>query len=261
MPNYDFYQYPFAWPAISTSATATQTNDNTFDTYSTFTVSTNSSSIAVLLDTQYTITCYDGVAPPSNQPQSLSSNTGPLAPFNSGPSNSGIPLSTFFPSTSPNFALLRVPLFVYLGDNASKVTSQTYLQAGSSSTIGSTNIDPLNTMIFTVAYTPQGRFLGASARNENNGNYAPNLESMFDLVSETDSDISLHSCGFVSSSQRKVKNRLIASFSKTAAVGSSVFTVPITNGPDCGTTVSDMGQNRAKECLSGSTDSFWKRIA
>jgi hypothetical protein len=249
MPGYDWYEYPFAWPAIATSPSVKQTGVTAFETRSTFTVDSNSTSISALVDTSYTITCYDGTA---------NSTSSAISPFSAGPTNFGAQITDFFPLSKPNFGILKFPLFVYLGDNAALVTTQTFLQCPNSTCFDGV-VNASSTMIYTVAYTPSLGYLGSTSRNDNNGNLSPNLESMFDLISETSSDYSFYSCGFVSSSQSLVRNRKLTSFKKTTSIG-SVVSYDVQDGTDCGKTVSDMGQNRAKSCLGSPVTSYWKRI-
>jgi hypothetical protein len=78
------------------------------------------------------------------------------------PSNSGAALNTFFPESSPNFGILAVPLYIYIGDDSALVKSETYLV--SSATFGST-ITPTDAMAVTIAYKPSGDVLGIKGRN------------------------------------------------------------------------------------------------
>ncbi|KAJ3406399.1 hypothetical protein HDV05_006017, partial [Chytridiales sp. JEL 0842] len=113
--DYDYFTYPFAWPAISTSPNVVQTNDVSFETHATFNVLTNSSSIAALMESRYSTVCYDGVPPaPSNNNGPDARSTLPPAPFGAGPTNAGLPITTFFPTDVPNFGLVGIPIFAYL---------------------------------------------------------------------------------------------------------------------------------------------------
>ena len=246
-----YYAYPFAWPAISKSATTNNTNDHTFATYRTFTLSTNVSSMNVLFDTTHGITCFDGV----------NSATGQVRPFAHGTTtNAGEPLSNYFPTTAPNFGLQSLPLFVYLGPNAAQVQAQTWIASATQASIQAATLDPSAVFVFTIVFQPDGSFLSASARDSDQG--SSGLENMFSLVSETSTTVTLNSLGFYAAGQTFVKNRVLNNFPKGKPIGSTIYTLTVTDGSDCGKSgfVDSGNNNRAKACSSSTVTTYWKRI-
>lgn len=221
------------------------TNDHSFDTVYNFDYLSTSGALTALFDTSYSVMCYDGLG---------SGNA--ITPF-------GAPsAATYFPSNAANFGLLNLPLFVFVGSNSTAVTSVTFLVGLTANSIDTTTtINVETSMMVTIAYAPDGSFLGASGRNEHGGVSDLPIESMFQLESQTSTTLNLYSCGFYGPSQTKVKNRLISGISKSLPLNGAVVTYPLTDGPDCGASgYVDSGNNRAKSCSSTSTTTYWIRV-
>ncbi|KAJ3412272.1 hypothetical protein HDV05_001031 [Chytridiales sp. JEL 0842] len=222
--------------------------------------STSLSPVSIFLESQYTVVCWDGTPHP---PPGSSVNFDKPNPFNGYGSNSGIPLSTFYPPQQPHFGILDVPLFVYIGDSPLKVTSQSFLIGPTSASVTGPTIDVSNTFLYSVAYNPQGGgYLGSSARNTRNGTVAPNLEGRWRVESQTNGSFSVYSCGFISATHTIVRNRFIGNISKKAALDGSVAAYAVSDGPDCGSTAFEDGifGSKSKGCLGSSVDSFWRRV-
>ncbi|KAI8904430.1 hypothetical protein EDD86DRAFT_79054 [Gorgonomyces haynaldii] len=171
LDQFGYYDYAFAFPSIAKSATDRNANNDggSVSTFYSFSV-TEKSTVKMVLDSSYAISCYDG-----------NSVSGNISPFPSGTglkSNSGVDFTTFFPLTSPNFGILSLPLFVYVGDNADRTTTQTYVVSSDMDALGNatTTMNAYKVMIITIAFDPVGNFLGANCRNTG-GTHGTNLDS------------------------------------------------------------------------------------
>lgn len=247
--DFDYYNYPFAWPAIAKSATdaSQNTEPTSIDTISNFNVTANST-INLLVDTNFVVTCYDGT---------LSAfNSSAISPFNNGPSNSGIPLATFFPVGSPNFGILGFPLFIYIGDDSSLVKAETYLV---SSTAISGAITPSDALAVTIAFQPSGAVLGVKGRNAVSA--VTGLEN--DMYGETNtaSTYNIYSGAYSTTNRRIIVNRKVHNFTRLALDGSTSYSV--LGGADCGGSFTDniggQSHQRSKACPSTNITSYWKR--
>jgi hypothetical protein len=248
LPNYDYYEYPFAYPSIAQSPTDASQNTQVFglNTYSNFTITSNSS-LAILFDISYTVTCYDGI-----------SSNGFIHPFYWGTkTNSGRDLTDFFPTDKPNFGLHNLPLFGYVGNDYKSASSQTY---GISSTTNAFSpvLDTNKFVIVTMAFKPDGSFLSASGRNEN-VNHLTSLSNRWQLKSATGDAFDFFNGAFYATGQVDVLNRLVSGFTKTTDL-SSVRNFTVSDGPDCGKQFLEMNQNRAISCANAQLMSYWKRL-
>ena len=256
--DFDYYSYPFAWPAIAKSATdASQNTEQTsLVTYSTFTVTANSK-INILVDTNYVVSCYDG----TEASTSTSNNPRVISPFSNGPSNSGIPITTFFPTSSPKFGLLGVPLYVYIGDDSSLVKAETYI-VGSTNTPGSKSVDPTKVLAVTLAYGPTGELLGVKGRSGSNDANAVPLENDFTGAKESDGTYTLNAGAYSTTSMRVIANRKVTAFSRST--DSTVKTFSVSGGADCGQSFVDniggMSHQRSRSCPGSSINTYWTRI-
>jgi hypothetical protein len=251
LPNYDYYEYPFA------SAVTAQSPTDSFQNIFPYTLSTSynfnipynpNTTLAILFDTSYSVTCYDGV-----------STNGKINPFNWGTkTNAGKDLTDFFPTNKPNFGLHNLPLFGYVGFDYKDVTSQTY---GISSTASAFSpiLDTDKFVIVTMAFNADGSFLSASVRNEDVA-HSTSLGTNWKLKSSSGNSFDFNTGAYYTTGQVDVVNRVVSGFTKTTDL-SIVRTFNITDGPDCGKQLLENNQNRAISCSNIPLTSYWKRLA
>ena len=266
MPSdFDYYAYKFLWPGITSSTTVEQTNESSFDTDVAVTVN-STSNVAILFETAYTITCYDGTYSTSNDV-----NNNAVMPFGDVPANGQyLARSQIYPFGNANMAVIGIPAFAYLGTSAALVRSQTFLASQVQNKL-TTNFEPKSLYIFTIAFTSTGAFLGAKGHNYDNGLSAGGLAGMFILISEDISahTVTLYGCEFYATTQTKVKNRKLVNFPTDRVVSATPFQLDTSDGDDCNGSFNENGQNRAFPCIGGTFSMsgvtalatvYWRRV-
>lgn len=254
--DYDYYDYQFA--EVSTAESPTSTTDTSqADTDSPFTVTSAGGQVAVLVDPSFLVACYDGV----------SSSLGMLSPF-TWTNNNGHATTEFFPTSAANFGMGYIPMFVWIsGDTtATPPTADTYFIGTSSGAVTASPVDYSQVGIATVAFNSDNSLYAMRGRITSSSVGLYQMFNGFNL--ETDNTYTIYNgewqcdAGYVNCHQ--IQDRKLTGFSATSDY-TTVRTVTLDNGPDCGKTgyfpghESDWG-NRYRACLGSPTSIYFKKV-
>lgn len=251
--DYDYYRYEFIYVTTDDGPFATGDRDQE-ETLEPFSVHvTGSPRLAILVDTSYLASCYDGSV-------GVGQGQG-LAPFSYHPSDAE-DSSAFFPVGVPAFGIGYVPLFISVSDDPQGPlpVGETYAAAPERGMLEGA-VDPGAVLVTTFAFEPDGSILAARARNFDRANV--DLNQYFSGFSRDDEGrFRFYNGEFYWTEEqpgRYLQDREVVGFERLE-LDSAPLESHIGDGPECGTQRITEHGNQARECLFAPSSVWWKRI-
>lgn len=259
--DYGYKSYEFL--NVSTAESPTSTSDQAQEeTRMSFTVAEDvTANMAILVDTSLTVTCYDGEGAGSVDEQA-----GTLDPFAWGTSNGDI--DDYFPPGSPNFGIGYLPAFSWVGAAGDNLpTAETYIAASGAGPLNADTLDFSALMVTTFIFDGNG--VPQAARSRNFGAGLDMNQMYMDFVDNGDGTFQFDNGEWYtkklsdpSDPGGPFADRRITDWQRLGLNDAPVSTT-LTDGPLCGSTdlfYEDQTQPRAKACVAGNSNVFWKRF-